>query len=63
MRLRNVIFCMIDAAWPWSSDLHVSRQVSYVGRSIADETFCDLSVTYLGVDGNCNKVAWFYKLG
>ena len=42
MRLRNVIFWIIDAAWPWSSDLHVSRQVSYVGKLIADAIYSSL---------------------
>ena len=35
----------------WTSDLHGSRQISYAGKSIADETFCwkfiDLSVYLL----------------
>ena len=70
MRLRNFIFCMIDATWPWSSDPHISRQISYAGKSKADEMYILLKIwiylctyMYLGVDGNCAKVAWFYKLG
>ena len=43
-RSRESKFCilrMINASGSsWSSDLHVSRQISYAVMSIADETFC-----------------------
>ena len=45
---------MIDGLMLWSSDPHISRQISYAGKSISDEIYL---CTYLGMDGNCAKVA------
>ena len=41
---KNFIFCMIDATWPWSSDPHISRQISYAGKSKADEMYILLKI-------------------